>query len=286
MATLRPLPDPGLPWSNPATGRPTEPFAAYMQSLNGINLRSREVLTADRAISVPDDYATIQAAVDAVAALDLSIYAVDINVTAGTWAEAVVLKSYTGVGPVTIIGDIATPSNVIINAPGDCFNANAVRGKWRIGGFKLQTSVSGFNGVLSANGSFVECYEQMNYGAMTGGFHLVSGGSALLRALKDYTISGSAIGHIMAVNGATSSVPSLLNVPLVTVTLTGTPTFDRYAYADRNASLEIPGIAFVGTFIGRRYFVSANAVIYTQGAGENYLPGTIDGIRLSGGQYN
>jgi hypothetical protein len=32
-ATGKPLPDPGLPWSNPATGRPTPPFAEYLQAL-------------------------------------------------------------------------------------------------------------------------------------------------------------------------------------------------------------------------------------------------------------
>lgn len=29
----KPLPDPALPWSDPATGRPTPPFAEYMQGV-------------------------------------------------------------------------------------------------------------------------------------------------------------------------------------------------------------------------------------------------------------
>lgn len=31
--TIKPLPDPGLPWINPATGRPSEPFAEYLQGV-------------------------------------------------------------------------------------------------------------------------------------------------------------------------------------------------------------------------------------------------------------
>jgi hypothetical protein len=32
-AKIKPLPDPALPWSDTATGRPTPPFAEYMQGV-------------------------------------------------------------------------------------------------------------------------------------------------------------------------------------------------------------------------------------------------------------
>lgn len=83
-------------------------------------------------------FLTVQKAVDVACNLDLATYNVTVNVGAGTRTATTVLGSYLGVGPIYIIGDITTPSNVTTTVTGgNCFTCTAVRGQYNISGFKL-----------------------------------------------------------------------------------------------------------------------------------------------------
>ena len=92
---------------------------------------SREVLTSNRTYYVRTDgsdsndgltdssggaFLTIQKAVDVVAALDISVYDVTIQVKDGTYTGAVILEApLVGSGKLTIQGNSGTPSNVLIS---------------------------------------------------------------------------------------------------------------------------------------------------------------------------
>jgi hypothetical protein len=73
-------------------------YSNYGSSIQAANSRSIALLT-------------IQRAIDLVAAIDLAAYAVTIQLASGRYTDLVQLKSYVGVGPVTIKGDTAAATS-------------------------------------------------------------------------------------------------------------------------------------------------------------------------------
>lgn len=135
----------------------------------------RELLTANRTYYVRTDgndgntglantsggaFLTIQKAIDVASALDTGIYSVTIQVGAGTYTAANTLKSYVGAGPIVIVGDETTPSNVVISpTTANGINADGVRGLWEIRGIKFTTGGAGgcaFN-LVNASVKFRKC---------------------------------------------------------------------------------------------------------------------------------
>lgn len=137
------------------------------------NKLGRELLTGPRTYYVRNDgndsnnclantpagaCATIQHAIDLAAAVDLGINSITISVADGTYAP-ITLKSYIGVGPITIQGNVGTPANVLISAT----NAMAVTGfgvsgLWQIIGVKLQANTAGYHCIFALYGTL------LNYG--------------------------------------------------------------------------------------------------------------------------
>jgi hypothetical protein len=256
---------------------------------------SREMLTANRTYYVRTDgsdpntglantsggaFATIQKAIDVAAALDLSIYSVTIQVGVGTWTAGNTLKSYLGSGPIVIVGDETTPSNVAINPTmQNAFNADSVRGVWEIRGFKFTSTTAGsaFN-VVNTTMKFRAC----DFGTMAGGSpHVICRTNGCLITNGNLTISGSASAFcnlqqcgVLLFGGGT------------TVTLTGTPTFSSAFISAKQGSVsQIAGVTFSGSAIGSRYDASTNSVVDTSGGGVSYLPGNSSGSTAAGGQY-
>jgi hypothetical protein len=68
-----------------------------------------------------------------------------------------------------------------------------------------------------------------------------------------------------------------------TLTLFGTPAYSTvFANSATLALISCYSMTFVGTATGKRYDVIQNAVINTNGAGVNYLPGNVAGTSSSG----
>lgn len=59
-------------------------------------------------------FLTVQKAIDTVAGIDMSSYSVTIQLARGRYAEGLILKSYTGAGPVTIAGGTSTATDTTI----------------------------------------------------------------------------------------------------------------------------------------------------------------------------
>lgn len=256
----------------------------------------REVLTANRTYYVRTDgsdsndgltdssggaFLTIQAAIDTSAALDLSIFDVTIQVRSGTYTDPIVLKSTVGAGTVFIKGDLATPSNVVISTTGNtAISGDGVLGTYVIAGVKIQTSTSG-NCILIQNGTRLSI-TTVDFGSCAES-HMVVTSSSVLSLTGSYTISGSvgASGrHIGLFQSACVQVQGS-----ITVTLTGTPSFQYFALIDRLSMGQLSGITFSGSATGTRYSVSANAVCYTNGGGASYFPGNAAGGVANGGLY-
>ena len=71
----------------------------------------------------------------------------------------------------------------------------------------------------------------------------------------------------------------------MTVTLTGTPAFAPFVYADRMGLIDASGMAFVGAATGSRYIGTNAGGIATGGGGASYFPGNAVGSLSNEGWY-
>ncbi len=216
-------------------------------------------------------FLTIQKAVDTAVTLDLSIYTVTIQVGAGTYTTPVVLKSYLGAGPITLLGDAATPANVIISTTSaSCIAADTVYGKYIIQGFKLQSTTSGvLLNVLTARVSYLN----IEFGTAAGGnSHVVAQNGAVVTMDGNCAISGGADAHFnLAINGVIRSGSR-------TITITGTPAFSTaFVKLTNLCVIRANSMTFSGAATGVRYSVDTSSSIYTGGGGASYFPGNSAG---------
>jgi hypothetical protein len=255
------------------------------------NLGVREQLTATRIYYVRTDgsdsnnglanssggaFLTIQKAIDTVAALDLSIYNVTIQVADGTYAGAVAVSApWVGSGSVTLQGNTSTPANALLSTgANDCITVLS-GGTLNVTGFKLTNSgaflLHAWSGLIRFSlVTFGTCGSQQ-VRASDGGRFLATG---------NYTIDGGAANHWSALGNG------VIRVQGKTVTLTGTPAFSNaFANADLSSTVLVNGNTFSGAATGVRYTATNNAVISSSGAGATYLPGNAAGSTSAGGQY-
>ncbi|CAN1724425.1 protein of unknown function [Hyphomicrobium sp. 1Nfss2.1] len=282
----------------------TDGQAAVFDGTTGKKIKSagytpREVLTADRTYYVRTDgsdsntglvnssggaFLTIQKAIDAAVSCDLSIYAITIQAGAGTFTGANVLKGYVGVGPITIVGDESTPSNVAISVTSNsCFTASSVSGTWRIRGVTISTTSAGHGINASGTPTYIEVQNCAFGTCATGYAHVTSFSGSSVRFTGSYSITGGITSgrHLYA-----EATGSISYSGTITVTLTGTPAFGIFALCDRAGLIITNSIpTFSGSATGQRYSVSLNSIIYTGGSGANFFPGNSAGATATGGQY-
>jgi hypothetical protein len=142
---------------------------------------------------------------------------------------------------------------------------------------KLTSATSPGYGINISSGSRVE-YQNIDFGAITiYQVRVVDG--ATLEVTGNYTISGGAVGHVVA---STSTIRCQSR----TITLTGTPAFSgQFANATAAGYYIASGLTFSSSATGPRYSVTLNGVINTAGGGASYFPGDSAGSTATGGQY-
>lgn len=240
----------------------------YYVNPSGSN--SSDGLVAGRA------FLTLQKAIDVVAALDMSIYSVTINVAAGTYtAGATVSAPFLGTGTVTILGSTGSTSSYIVSTAGICIS---VSNGARLSVSGLQLASSGSSCLHAANGGAITIAGNCNLGA-AGGYHMYCDGGTIT-ASANYSIVGAAFAHWYVSGGRISAYAR-------TVTNTGTNAFSYFAWADMTGVIFCPlgTIGSGGTITGTRYLATGNGVINTGGGGASYLPGNAAGSTSTGGQY-
>lgn len=219
-------------------------------------------------------FLTIQKAIDVTAALDISIYDVTINVSAGRFSNDINLKSFIGAGKVYITGDTTTPANVILAATWNIKAVNVV-GIYQVKGFRLVGTVYG----IYAEGGmcFVE-FGNMEFGAMAVGLDAELG--ATIKCVANYSVTGGGAIHCLG------SRQGIIQVQSRTVTVSGTPAFSTaFAYGGLLGIVDFYASTVTGAATGKRYYSETNSVIYTNGGGANYFPGNVAGSTATGGQY-
>ena len=255
----------------------------------------KELLTANRIYYVRTDgsnsndglsntaggaFLTIQKAVDVCAALIAlnSSITLTIQVASGTYTTPVFLKMPLGIDTLSILGDIASPSNVVISTTnGSCFYANSL-GNWTIRGFKLTTTTSGFGLLAMEPGAKFYC-GNLDFGSVANA-HIVAYRGSFINISQDYAISGGAQHH------AAAQIGSMIYCENRTITLTGTPNFSvTFAWSLSASTIYAAGNTYSGAATGLRYRADGLSFIDTLGAGATYFPGDAAGTVSSGGIY-
>ncbi len=277
-----------------ATGRIRLPAALPLSDDNQIVARRhvREMLTANRTYYVRSDgsnsnsgladtaggaFLTIQKAVDTALTLDFAGYTLTIQIADGTYTGATQIGPGVGITAASkfiVKGNAASPANVIISTTSaNCFTAVS-GGIVTVQDMELQTTTSG--NCLRSEGSLIE-FSNILFGACAAAqIQTVSAGRAT--AAGNYSMVGSALQHARASGGA-------IRLLGTTVTLTGTPAFAPFVYADRMGLIDASGMAFVGAATGSRYTGTNAGGIATGGGGASYFPGNAVGSLSNEGWY-
>ena len=182
------------------------------------------------------------------------------------------LKAALGQLPPIIVGDEATPANVLLAVTAPAQGAAVLGdtcGVWNIRGLKLQTTTTG-RGIVARNGAVIR-YQNIEFGACASD-HIYVAANSTVEATGPYRISGGTTGGHWVGNGWVICWGQ-------TITLSNTPAFgNAFAFAGRGAVLDVFGNSFPGTgATGKRFGTHLNGVIFTNGASATYFPGDTAG---------
>lgn len=221
-------------------------------------------------------FSTIQKAIDVACALDLSIYSVTINVADAIGYAGYVLKNYVGVGPISIIGNTTTPSNVDLSGSSTNIRGTAWNCRYVIKGMKIANSAG--NGAAWVGPGSVTL-NNMEFGACTGGSYVRADDGCFVNIrTTSITVSGAAAIGWLAGYG------SQINFDTTTITYTAS-----VAYGTANFYVQMMGFIMLGgvtftlggnTITGQRYSTYGVAFINTYNQGANFIPGSIAGTSV------
>lgn len=228
-------------------------------------------------------FATLQKAWDELCKLDLSIYAATISVAAGAYVAGVVSNAAPigGTG-ITIVGDAATPANVVISGANHCFYfGGTLLCPVTIRGFRLAAAGASKGGVVMGGRGTVTCASIEAAGGSTGycGFYATQAEGARIIVTTGQTITGAMSAYV-------SSTGGVIQFHAITVTLSNTPSFGwGFAQCASMGLILAGGVTFTGAATGPRYGVATNSVISTGGGGAAFFPGSSAGAATTGGLY-
>lgn len=248
----------------------------YVNAAIGSDANDGTANTAGKAL------ASIQAAIDRAFSYPPSQYSITIHVAPGVYGPA---RTPLRAGPDLIItGDTVTPSNVTINGGDDAAFAVAGPNTVTLEGVRWTTGnpTVAVPGVNAGPGStLITRYTESGYcqfsvfEAFYGSLQIV--GNHRFTANSQYLFVGYGGGGQVQIG--TSVILTIANAITVTAS--------AYATVAGAILAPPPRATFVnpGNITGLRYRAELNGIINTVGAGTSYLPGSADGVTVSGGQY-
>jgi len=226
-------------------------------------------------------FATTQAAINTLAKMpyDPKGFAAGagwvIKLADGTYGETVKLYNVPYFD-VTLRGNTVTPGNVIISGTSDGITSIGTRTNWNLDSFRINAAAG--LGLRVEQNSAVS-FQNIVWGVCTSG-HIQTLSGGVVNVTGSYAIAAAAPFHIIA------RLDSVIDIPAVTVTITGTPAFSgAFALVQQASAVRINGATFTGAATGTRYSIATNGVIDTNGGGASYLPGGSAGATATGGQY-
>lgn len=194
----------------------------------------------------------------------------------GTYAETVKLRSMSAFERVRIIGNASTPANVVIAGVTDAISGTIpVDTGYSIESCKL-TAAAG-SGLRAEAGNRIS-FTGVNFGACSVA-HMQTNAGGVIQCAGSYTISGGGAFHIYAANGGVVDY----GAASITVTLAANVTFSTATVKLANlcaGHIDSGNVTWsLGSFAvtGKRYEVTGNSVLDTDGGGASYIPGNSSG---------
>lgn len=191
---------------------------------------------------------------------------------------------------VTFTGDTTTPTNCQL-APASMPTSGAVvafenLAQGAIQGFAICNSIGtggGENGILADSGAVLWQTGNMTYNCGNAGTnqgHMQARAQAQVIVSAPYSITASNAGGFHWFTQLSGYIEVVTGG---TITLTGTPAFAAFAFADTASRMAVGGNTFSGSAsVGtQRYFVINMSHLGTNGAGTGYLPGGTAGTPAS-----
>lgn len=273
-------------------------FTAAQKAQAQSNIGVREVLSANRTYYVRVDgsdsnsgladnaggaFLTPLKAMNTIAALDCSVYDVTVIVRAGAYG-ALTLKTCLGSGTVYFVGDVATPSNVILSAPVRAIDTQAIGGMpFDISGFRAQGSGGQDVGVVSPCTVTVR---NMEYNGSSANYRLYANGpgAKLIAAGNNHHVRTGGIGLLLAEQFGTIDTSNSTFTFDANVTYTGATAGARFT-----GILNVIGQTFtLGAFTvtGTRYSVATCGGIIGTGGSATFFPGNAAGSAVAPGYYS
>lgn len=263
---------------------------------------NRETLTSNRTYYVSPSgsnsndgsaaypFLTIQYAIDYIANyLDTRQYNITISVADGEYAySSIRLKNISGTGSVTIIGNTTTPASVYIKNTGYGFQADRISTAYTIQGMKIAAYIH-FNSIF---GSAIRISDIIFDEPLSGTCyaHMYAGWGGYIEILGEYTIGGSALFHMRALERGYIYYDGPAT-PLLAITISASLSIGVFASSAIQSSIYVPYLTFdLGdppvTVTGKKYECNILSFIGTATAGANYFPGDSAGTEADYGVYD
>jgi len=219
--------------------------------------------------------------------IDMSGFNIVVHVAAGNHTQGLAAQGSPvgfGIGnSITFAGD---PGANLNTANQHCFTAQNGT-QLNISGFAMTASgsVSGTPSCLIIAGpgsSITFTPGNMIFGGAAGSQIWASGGTITINT--GYTVNGNGQAHF----NATTSGIILFAGTAHAITVSGSPTFSTaFASAFTGGNIEVfpSQVTFTGAATGTRYVADMGGIIWTNGAGANFFPGSVAGTTGRGGQY-
>lgn len=219
-------------------------------------------------------FATVQKAVDTVAALDMSIHQATIDLGAGFFNESVTLKQVVGALPPIITGAGAASSSVSKIYAANNFST------WRLLGMGLAGSAGGIG--MQVIGHAAVSIGNFDFGGASRNQHARVESSAVLSAEGNFSISTGALQQ------AFDAIHADIAFQGRVISITSDISVNTFFSARAAGYLQLWASTFsTGSFkvSGSRYFANTNGVLETGGAGATFIPGSTAGTASTGGLY-
>jgi hypothetical protein len=202
----------------------------------------------------------------------------------GTYAETVKLRTMSAFETVRIIGNESTPANVIIAGLTDAISGTKpVATEYSIESLSITTAAG--SGIRAENGTQIS-FTNVRFGACSVA-HLQANTNGTIRCAGSYAITGGGAYHIYQALGGTVGY----GTANITVTLTQNVTFSTATVKMKNnakASIDSGNITWsLGAFsvTGKRYELTGNSTLDTDGGSSSYIPGNSSGTADASSVY-
>lgn len=221
-------------------------------------------------------FRTIQAAaISAYTSYNFNNNSLNINLAAGTYTSPVALLGMPiGCTAINLIGNTSSPSSVVLNITNGVAIFGNIGVNLTVSGMSVQASGSGANGygILSQQSTMLISNCILN----SCGFTQIQSNAGGLVNVASSTFQGTSQYSMAAVQGGAIQAAS------TTLTYSGAVYTSATVAANMTGTCQLLGTTFAGSATGSRYNAATNGVIFTNGAGANFIPGNSAGVATTG----